>query len=95
MVESAKRAGLAFDDAQLLTRTHPNALGALHESRTGPYKLIPAHHRPIGKSVQRPETPDDPIGPSNEALHGSTRKRFEDDESYRPPDLVNYIEAQG
>lgn len=71
MAENARDAGLALD-MQLLNEDYkPNALGNIHESRTGFYRLWPAAHRE----------------PDAKAIHTSVHKRWKEDAAYRPKKL--------
>jgi len=80
MKEKAEATGLAFDD-QYIAGLRPNYLGELHESRKFPYSLIPPYIRPIGEGVR-----------SEEEVHSSARARYAKDPSYRPENLVSYLQ---
>ena len=94
MVSRARLAGLEFDQPYLDSVCQPDARGALHESRNGPYKLIPQHHRPIGRPVPVREALYRPPGATQQSLDDTTERRYEEDRSYRPPELVQYKEAR-
>lgn len=91
MVTRARLAGLEFDQAYLDAVCQPDALGPLHESRTGPYKLIPALSRPIGEVVPEREALYTPPGATQQHLDEATERRFERDSSYRPAGVVKYM----
>ena len=93
MLSRARLAGLEFDQAYVETVCQPDALGPLHESRNGPYRLIPAHNRPIGQPVPEREALYTPPGETQQSLDDATERRFADDTSYRPPELVKYAAA--
>ena len=56
----------------------PDAMGPLHESRKGFYRLLPRFIRPIGQQ-----------GPARTAV-----QRTEEDPRYRPPNLLAYLEGR-
>ena len=91
MVSRARLAGLEFDQAYLDAVCTPDHCGALHESRSGPYRLIPALHRPIGRPPPPRETLYDPPGATQQRLDEATEDRYKDDAAYRPPELVKYL----
>jgi uncharacterized protein (DUF2235 family) len=82
LAQQAQRHGLGLDPAP--EASAPDAADELHESRRGPYRLLPPYHRPIGEV--KPGR-----GPAHEAVHESALRRFELDDSYRPPGLVAYL----
>ena len=82
LAAKARDAGLALDETYLGVVARPDARGRQHESRNFPYTLVPPHLRPIGVATQ-----------ANEALHASARVRYEGGPSYRPPNLVDYVEG--
>jgi uncharacterized protein (DUF2235 family) len=92
MALKAQAAGLALDEAYLKQISRPNPLGQMHESRTFPYSLIPPLYRPIGKGVPRDRAVY--AGRSNETLHESAMRRYREDASYRPPNLVAYLASE-
>ena len=79
MVEKAR--GCALDLTDIKVR--PDALQNPEESRTGPYRLIPAFWRPI--DVFNPD------GPTHEKLHPSVLERYRADPVYRPGNLEDYF----
>jgi uncharacterized protein (DUF2235 family) len=91
MVQKARATGLAFDDAYLDSICHPNALDMLHESRNGPYRLIPALSRPIAEGISKQDAAYDPPGSTRESLDGSAQTRHGEDATYRPPGLMKYL----
>ena len=91
MADKASAAGLALDEEYLRAVAHPDALGDLHESRTFPYTLIPPFYRPIGAGVP-PDRLVHAAGPSHEALDDSARRRHDADRSYRPRNLLAYLD---
>jgi uncharacterized protein (DUF2235 family) len=91
MLSRARLAGLEVDQTVVDETSSPDAHGALHESRSGPYRLIPALHRPIGRAVPPREALYDPPGETRQRLDEATERRFTQDGSYRPPELVRYL----
>jgi len=80
MLEKAERCNLKFDTINL----NPDAMGKMHESYTGFYKLQSPLFRPIGfRDPNRGET--------NESIHPSVIERFNSDQSYRPKNLIKYF----
>jgi len=75
MVGKARDCGLDLGDIKV----RPDVLQNPAESRTGPYKLIPAFLRPI--DVFNPD------GPTHEQLHASVVERYRADPAYRPGNL--------
>jgi len=74
MIESAKSAGLAFDDEVIASLdTHPDFSQAVHDSRTALYKVEPALERTIGAN-------------RTEYFHRSLIERWRDPK-YRPEPL--------
>jgi uncharacterized protein (DUF2235 family) len=77
MIESAKKAGLEFDDeVSKVLDTHPDHKQKEHESRKGVYLLQPALQRPIGATPNK-----------TESLHSSLVRRWNDVPTYRPKSL--------
>ena len=78
MIESAKTAGLEFDDAVMKELgTHENHKQMPeHDSRKGVYNLQPALHRPIGTTPHK-----------TEYFHRSLLERWRDLPAYRPKSL--------
>ncbi len=79
MVQKAK--GCQLDLKEIAAR--PDPLQNPDESRTGPYKLMPAFYRPIGVPGKE--------GPTNELLHPSVLERYRADPAYRPGNLEDYF----
>jgi uncharacterized protein (DUF2235 family) len=96
MVQRAKECGLAFnrdafpplppgeppDDNR--PRLAPQYDGPPRDSRTALYRLFPRYHRPIGTSHER-----------TESVASTAVLRHQQDPSYRPPSLVEYLDAGG
>ncbi len=80
----AESAGLKFDESYRRETAQPNPLGKLHPSWTGMYRIKGRRRRPLGK-----------LPPELEGIHPSVRQRYDDMPSYRPPNLVAYIENGG
>ncbi|MFF5475890.1 DUF2235 domain-containing protein [Streptomyces sp. NPDC012935] len=103
MVDQARRYGLQFDTDALSAagptvmnpeqsidfRVRPDALGDLHNSRTGMYRLARPLHRPIGEAVDSEGVPD-----GNEFLAVPAKERYDRDTGYRPPQLQRSLTAQ-
>ena len=92
MVERARAAGLAFDpdrfavraapsddDRRLAIAVAPDALGELHESRKGMYKLLASFERPLG---------GDAVRVASSAVH-----RRLDARDYHPHNLETFLEG--
>lgn len=94
MVEKAREAGLAFDTSYL--KAEQEAASHLpvphHESRKFPFTLIPAFYRPIGRGVPAEQSVYE-NGASHETLAPAARLRYADDPSYRPRNLVEYMDS--
>lgn len=69
------------DTLSSLTSIAPDPRAAIHESRRGFYKLIPAHHRPLGVGEG-----------SREYVASSAVNRRNDNSAYRPRELVTYLD---
>jgi uncharacterized protein (DUF2235 family) len=91
MVESAKRAGLEFDDGYIRDNFHPDSHGKKHESLNFVYARFGRFDRPIGQSVDAPAYT--PPGATRQSLSEATRRRYIEDTSYRPPKLVEYMDS--
>ncbi len=78
MMDRAAECGLAFRPGR--PELDQDALGVLHDSRTGAYTLLPPHYRPIG--VQHPDS---------EYVAASAVERTQGDADYRPPNLMAYL----
>ena len=94
MASRARLAGLDLDQTYLDSVCQPDHRGPLHESRNGPYRLIPAHHRPIARPIPPDEALYDPPGPTQQHLDDATERRYKEDVSYRPPGLVEYVDQK-
>ncbi|SNX55708.1 putative alpha/beta hydrolase family protein DUF2235 [Streptomyces sp. TLI_55] len=100
MVDQARRHGLEFDPDALSEagpkvmkpeesidfRVRPDALGSLHSSRTGMYKLAKPLHRPIAGAANDKGEPD-----GNEFLAVPAKERYDQNSDYRPPELERYL----
>jgi uncharacterized protein (DUF2235 family) len=92
MISRARLAGLEFDQAYLDEICTPDPRGPLHESRNGIYRLIPAIQRAIGEEVPEREALYRPPGKTQQSLDSATQRRYDEDESYRPPGLLKYFQ---
>lgn len=81
MVEKALACKLSFNPVVV----HPDPVGMKHESMNFIYSMAGVLNRPIGLKV--PGT-----GATNEKLHPSVLERHQKDPSYRPVNLVRYLE---
>lgn len=82
LLEKAEGCKLKFEPFALKP-ADPHA--QLHESRTGLYKIIPVYSRPIGA------VPGSGLA-TNESLHPSVTERYSKESTYRPENLVKYLE---
>jgi uncharacterized protein (DUF2235 family) len=84
--EKAESCGLAFDQDYIQTKFAPDPCGALHDSKTGPYRLFRDAVRPIGAALN-----------GNEAVHRSAEVRVQQslDPVYNPPNLMRYLQQGG
>ena len=84
MTEKARDVGLGLDALDV----KPDYMQVCDESRKGFYKLIPPLYRKIGNNSLNPaESGEDTC----EQLHSSVMKRYVDDPTYRPKNLVEYL----
>jgi hypothetical protein len=81
IADKARNLGLGLAELEL----KPNFLQPCDHSRVGLYRLIPRYYRTIGAKVQTPGKE------TCESLHESVLERYEDDNSYRPKNLVAYF----
>ena len=98
MVEKARGAGLVFDEAALKTHEiRPRALGTMHNSKVGLYRLTPGIDRTIGISKEKSSTSSDTPGSLDptQSLHGSVRERWDGDAAYRPANVREYFKRTG
>ena len=79
LATKAKQAGLGLVPVPLAA----NPTGALMNSRTGFYRLVPKRYRSIDAPMAG--------GHTNETIDESVLTRFQSDSSYRPPNLVDYL----
>jgi hypothetical protein len=92
LADKAIAAGLDIDDDALGARIAPypgDALGMLHDPRTGLFKLMPVGHRKIG--VGGSDAGEG--GPSNESLSDEALQRYGKMDTYRPANLEAYLKA--
>ncbi|MFG2577028.1 DUF2235 domain-containing protein [Streptomyces sp. NPDC048481] len=103
MVDQARRHGLEFEaevlgevgpevmrpEESIDFRVRPDALGELHTSRNGWYRLAKPLHRPIGEAANAEGEPD-----GNEFLAVPAKERRDRDPHYRPPGLERYLAVQ-
>lgn len=74
-----------------------DALGTLHNSRTGLYRLSPPVQRVMGRAAEpdaQPSGRETALDPT-QSLHASVRERWDADPTYRPPNLRRYFELIG
>jgi uncharacterized protein (DUF2235 family) len=97
MIAQAKTAGLAFDNRQVdATRFD----GKLHDSMDLKYKFLTKLDRPIGLAKYRDRDDAKDVGTTaqpdpTQDLHPSVRQRWDKDENYRPPQLLEYFKRTG
>jgi uncharacterized protein (DUF2235 family) len=103
MVGHARKYGLKFDDAEFQEaaeptttsdesagfKVRPDALGTLHDSRKGLYKLVPPVSRSIGEAKDGDGRPD-----GREYLSETANQRYDLDPSYKPSSLSSYRKGQ-
>lgn len=90
MIDKAKAAGLAFDEEAIAANPlSPSATAPLHDSMKGFYRVAMAYDRAIGKTKKSDDAPqhDDPT----QSLHPSVLERWDQDASYRPKALAEYL----
>ncbi len=80
MMEKAQSNHLKFDHLKLT----PDPMALIHESYTGFYKLQHPFVRPIGVEIPG-------RGKTNEFIHPSVIERYNNNSSYRPKNLVEYL----
>ena len=97
MIERAQEAGLVFDEGVIAALpSEPGPLAPLHDSKTGLYRLTPGIDRAIGKPVPRKPGDPPPAGEDpTQSLHPSVLERWDDDPSYRPPELRSFLQRRG
>ncbi|MFE6805424.1 DUF2235 domain-containing protein [Streptomyces sp. NPDC057681] len=103
MVDQARGYGLEFDsealsgagrqgmklDESVDFRVRPEALGELHVSRTGLYRLDQPLHRALGRAAD-----DEGRLDGSEFLAMPAKERYDSDPDYRPPELERYLTDQ-
>lgn len=91
MVQKARGTGLAFDQAAVdAYPLNANALGKLHNSKTGLYIVTPGIDRAIGLTAETDaeQARYDPT----QSIHESVLTRWDADPSYRPKSLRAYFQ---
>ena len=94
MADRARSCGLTFRDDAFPTvpppggrsgvfTVQPDPFGPLHDSRRAVFRLLPAHHRPIGVT-----------DPGHEHAAASAVQRHDKDPGYAPPALVSYLAGE-
>jgi uncharacterized protein (DUF2235 family) len=83
MVDRARESGLCLDTGYLKSLTPVNAAQTLGKSYKKFYRLLGPAPRRIGTT-----------NPHDESIHPSALRRFEEDPSYRPPNLSRFLTAQ-
>ena len=83
MVGKAAGCGLEVDQGFLDETTHPDPMGALHDSRQGFYKWLRPHVRPIAEGDG-----------ANESVDESAMRRFKAG-GYAPANLSSYVARTG
>jgi len=82
MVEKVSPLGLEFD-TDYLSFFKSNPLGPMYESRTGMYKLLPKHIRPIGTKKTQ-----------NESVYSGVKQRTASKKhKYKPTNFLQYLKA--
>ncbi|MFC8669704.1 DUF2235 domain-containing protein [Streptomyces sp. NPDC057199] len=106
MIRQATRYGLVFDPSEDEMREmppgstifqvppEPDSMGAMHNSRTGWYRLAPRFHRPIGTAANNQGLLD-----GCEYLSQTAKDRYDKSATYQPPTgphrLHNYLDQDG
>lgn len=90
LLHKANEAGLALDaEALAAYPMQPDPNAALHDSRTMIFRLLPDHERQIGR-MKDPDTSQEGIDPT-QSLHVSVLTRWDQDPTYRPKNLRDYL----
>ena len=79
MVQKSVRCGLTFNQKYLTSIKRKNPLGKLHDSYSFKFKVLGKHVRRIGGTS------------TDESLHPSVNQRWSEKKTYRPENLVKYI----
>jgi len=98
MIAKARDAGLAFDQAALKAHEiRPRALGPLHNSKVGLYRLTAGIDRTIGISKNDSRTSSGPRESTDptQSLHATVRERWDGDATYRPEKVREYLKRAG
>ena len=82
MLAEAANHGLGVE-SHLLNNISNNPLARLHPSRRSFYRIRKRHQRPIAH------------GKGDVLIHSSVKKRWQQDDSYRPKNLLAYIDQNG
>ncbi len=80
MMKKAQDCNLKFSSIVL----NPNSLVPMHESYFGFYRLLKKFIRPMG--IAAPGK-----GKTNESIHPSVLERYNNDKTYRPQNLIDYL----
>lgn len=96
MIAKATVTGLVFDEAAMQTHPlHPDARAALHDSKTGLYRLTKGIDRPIGLASKNPDAPPAERDDPTQSVHESVIARWDSDATYRPPALRDHFKRTG
>jgi len=98
MVSKARGAGLVFDNAVVQAHPlQPNPRTALHNSKTGLYRLTAGVDRAIGWASKKLDASDAAVRSNDptQSVHDSVRTRWDNDSKYRPPALRDYFKESG
>jgi uncharacterized protein (DUF2235 family) len=82
MISEAKSAGLTCE-AHLAQSIKASALASVHQSRRSFYRIKAPFYREIDH------------GQGSVLIHSSVKKRWDQDPSYRPKNLKNYVDSKG
>lgn len=102
MMDQMSAAGLKFDaptlDARPIDAT--NFTAPVHDSLSLKYKLLRRIDRPIGLATHHDRDEKKDVGTTNrpdptQTVHESVLKRWDQDSSYRPPQLLEYFKRMG
>lgn len=98
MRDKAAAAGLRIDpDVDATYPPRPDPTAALHDSKTGLYRMTPGNDRVIGLAAKTREQPDENStkGDPTQSLHPSVLTRWDNDRGYRPKNLRDYFRLVG
>jgi uncharacterized protein (DUF2235 family) len=98
MLEKARGAGLALDRSALETHEiRASALGPMHNSKVGLYRMTPGIDRTIGiakTDAGASSDARDSVDPT-QSLHETVRERWDGDATYRPENVRAYFKRTG